>query len=49
MLIEINNRLNEELRMDEEEIIKMLCFFYRVGILIYFDEKDLNEIIIFDI
>lgn len=49
MLIEINSGLNEELRMGEEEIIKMLCFFYRVGILIYFDEKDLNEIIIFDI
>lgn len=30
MLTEINNRLNEELRMDEEEITKMLCFFHRV-------------------
>lgn len=27
----------------------MLCFFYRVGILIYFKEKNLYEIIIFDI
>lgn len=27
----------------------MLCFLYRVGILLYFDEKDFNEIIIVDI
>lgn len=49
MLTEINNRLNKELRMDEDEITKMLCFFHRVGTLIYFDEKDLNETIILDI
>lgn len=27
----------------------MLCFLYRVGILLYFDEKGLNEIVVFDI
>lgn len=48
-LTEINSGLNEELRMGEEEITKMLCFFHRVGTLIYFDEKDLNETIILDI
>lgn len=35
--------------MNEEEIIKMLCFLYRVGILLYFNEKGFKEIIVFDI
>lgn len=35
--------------MNDEEVIKMLCYLYRVGIVLYFDEKGLNEIIIFDI
>lgn len=35
--------------MSEKEIIKMLCFLYRVGIFLYFNEESLYEIIIFDI
>lgn len=35
--------------MSEEEIINMLCFLYRVGIFLYFNEESLYEIIIFDI
>lgn len=49
MLTEINNRLNEELRIDEAEIQKMLCFLHRVGTLLYFDEKGLNETVVLDI
>lgn len=48
-LDEIKSGLNKELRMNEEEITKMLCFFHRVGTLLYFDEKGLNETIILDI
>lgn len=48
-LAKINSDLEEELRMNEEEITKMLCFFHRVGTLLYFDEKGLNETIILDI
>lgn len=49
MLTEINNRLNEELRIDKAEIQKMLCFLHRVGTLLYFDEKGLNETVVLDI
>lgn len=49
MLAEINNRLNEELRINEAEIAKMLCFLHRVGTLLYFDEKGLNETVVLDI
>lgn len=49
MLAGINSRLNEELRINEEEMSKMLCFLHRVGTLLYFDEKGLNETVILDI
>lgn len=49
MLAEINSRLNEELRINEAEIPKMLCFLHRVGTLLYFDEKGLNETVVLDI
>lgn len=35
--------------MNEIEIFEMLLFFYRVGMLLYFEENNLKEIIIFDI
>lgn len=41
--------LSIEFRMVEEEIIKMFIFLYKVGILLYFDEVCLKNIIIFDI
>lgn len=49
MLTKINNRLNEELRIDEAEIQKILCFLHRVGTLLYFDEEGLNETVVLDI
>lgn len=48
-LSKIIRHLNEELKIDEEEVTNMLCFFHRVGILIYFKEKNLYETIILDI
>lgn len=48
-LSETNSQLSEEFRMNEEEITKMLCFLHRVGTLLYFNEKGLNETIILDI
>lgn len=48
-LSEINRQLSEELKTNEEEITRMLCFLHRVGTLLYFDEKGLNETIIVDI
>lgn len=41
--------LKNDLYMNDVEILKMLLFFYRVGMLLYFDEDNLKEIIIFDI
>lgn len=48
-LSETNGQLSEELRMNDEEITEMLSFLHRVGSLLYFDEKGLNETIILDI
>nr|XP_034322044.1 uncharacterized protein LOC105340271 isoform X2 [Crassostrea gigas] len=39
----------EEFRIDESEISKMLVFFHRVGVLLYFDKDGLKEKIILDI
>lgn len=49
LFAEIISQLNEELRINEEEVTKMLCFLHRVGTLLYFDEKGLNETIVLDI
>lgn len=49
LLAEINNGLGEMLRIDEEEVTKMLCFLHRVGTLLYFDEIGLNETVVLDI
>lgn len=39
----------QEFRIDESELSKMLVFFHRVGILLYFDKDGLKENIILDI
>ncbi|XP_052695159.1 uncharacterized protein LOC128173500 [Crassostrea angulata] len=39
----------QEFRIDESEISKMLVFFHRVGVLLYFDKDGLREKIILDI
>uniref|UniRef100_A0A8W8NYC4 AIG1-type G domain-containing protein n=1 Tax=Magallana gigas TaxID=29159 RepID=A0A8W8NYC4_MAGGI len=39
----------QEFRIDESEISKMLVFFHRVGVLLYFDKDGLKEKIILDI
>lgn len=39
----------QEFRMDESDISKMLGFFHRVGVLLYFDKDGLKEKIILDI
>uniref|UniRef100_A0A8W8P0E9 COR domain-containing protein n=1 Tax=Magallana gigas TaxID=29159 RepID=A0A8W8P0E9_MAGGI len=39
----------QEFRIDESEISKMLVFFHRVGVLLYFDKDGLKENIILDI
>lgn len=39
----------KEFRIDESEISKMLVFFHRVGVLLYFDKDCLKENIILDI
>lgn len=39
----------KEFRIDESEISKMLDFFHRVGVLLYFDKDGLKENIILDI
>lgn len=48
-LSEINVHLSEEFRMKEEEVTKMLCYLHRVGNLLYFYEKGLDQTIILDI
>lgn len=40
---------SEEFRMEDEEIMNMFIFMYKVGILLYLKEDSLKEIIIFDI
>lgn len=39
----------QEFRIDDSELSKMLVFFHRVGILLYFDKDGLKENIILDI
>eukprot|EP00105_Crassostrea_gigas_P030613 XP_011453001.1 PREDICTED: probable serine/threonine-protein kinase roco6 [Crassostrea gigas] len=39
----------QEFRLDQSEISKMLVFFHRVGVLLYFDQDGLKETIILDI
>lgn len=44
-----NESLKNDLHMNDADISKMLLFFHRVGILLYFDEDNLKETIILDI
>lgn len=44
-----NASLKNDLHMNDVEISKMLLFFHRVGMLLYFDEDNLKETIILDI
>lgn len=48
-LSKTNVHLSEEFRVNEEEVTKMLCYLHRVGTVLYFDEKGLDETIILDI
>lgn len=48
-LSKFNKELNEDLRMDENDITQMLLFFHRVGNILYFDKDNVTEIIILDI
>lgn len=48
-LSKTNDKLNEALRMKEEEITNMLCLLHRTGTLLYFNEESLNDTIILDI
>uniref|UniRef100_A0A8W8NYB5 COR domain-containing protein n=1 Tax=Magallana gigas TaxID=29159 RepID=A0A8W8NYB5_MAGGI len=49
-LSDYNDQLGvQELRIDQSEISKMLVFFHRVGVLLYFDKDGLKEKIILDI
>lgn len=49
-LSEYSDQLSaQEFRIDESEISKMLVFFHRVGVLLYFDKDGLKEKIILDI
>ncbi|XP_065922645.1 uncharacterized protein [Magallana gigas] len=45
----IDQLIAQEFRIDESEISKMLDFFHRVGVLLYFDKDGLKEKIILDI
>lgn len=49
MLLDYNNELSKDFWLNDDSIMKMLIFFYRVGNLLYFDEGMLREIIIFDV
>lgn len=44
-----NESLKNDLHMNDADISKMLLFFHRVGMLLYFDEDNLKETIILDI
>lgn len=44
-----NEGLQNEFRMDEEEILKMLKFFNRVGSLLYIDEEGFKDTVILDV
>nr|XP_034327319.1 uncharacterized protein LOC105331374 isoform X2 [Crassostrea gigas] len=45
----IDQLIAQEFRIDDSEISKMLDFFHRVGVLLYFDKDGLKENIILDI
>lgn len=49
ILLDFNGSLDIEFRLSEIEIIEMLKFLYRVGLLLYFDEEELRNIVIFDV
>lgn len=49
IVLNINEKISKEFRLIDCDIIDMLFFLYRVGILLYFDENYLKEIIILDI
>lgn len=48
-LLMLNESLKNDLHMNDADISKMLLFFHRVGMLLYFDEDNLKETIILDI
>lgn len=49
-LSDYSNQLSaQEFRIDESEISKMLAFFHRVGVLLYFNKDGLKDKIILDI
>lgn len=49
-LLDYSDQLSDqEFRIDDSELSKMLVFFHRVGILLYFDKDGLKENIILDI
>lgn len=49
IVLNINEKISKEFRLIDCDIIDMLFFLYRVGILLYFDENLLKEIIFLDI
>lgn len=48
-LLDYNNELSKDFRLNDDSITKMLLFFHRVGNLLYFDEGTLRETIILDV
>lgn len=49
IVLNINEKISKEFRLIDFDIIDMLFFLYRVGILLYFDDNYLKEIVILDI
>lgn len=49
IVLEINDMFSKEYWLNDEDIIEMLFFLYRVGSFLYFDEDILKKIIIFDV